>query len=192
MNRKLTKFLIEVLTPPARIVGFGVNIMYWCLIGWWYEKRVRVALTTGLLKNVQDQFWFLFAQHRAFIVPNGDIGHLATLDCSVVTVSAEGLVLRFVSWRDDFQVHVAPAHLPGEWHELSSVLNAIQPENVQRRSITLLQDAAQLLRQNFDSIERALSVEEYPRTKVQIIEGDKYDRAVTRQFEVEVNRFLHD
>jgi hypothetical protein len=143
------------------------------------------------VKEVEDQFWFLFAERHARLVPNGEIGHLALLDCPIVTVAAGNVLLRFIRWRDNSQVHVAPARLPGEWHELASILNAIEPDKVRRHSIVFFQDAARLLKEHLDLLEQGLSEDRYPRLKEQLAEAHKYDQAVTRQMENEINRALY-
>jgi hypothetical protein len=182
------------MTPPVRAVGFIVRILEWSLIGWWYEKRVRVRIQAELLKEVGEQFWFLFSERNARIVPNANLGHLESLVSSgwpVVTLATDEFLLRSFRWLDNYRVHVAPARLPSEWHELSAVLNAMEPDKVGRHSIVFLLDAARLLRQYLDVLEQAFSEQRYPKLKEQLEEFDRYDRVVTKQVETEINRSLY-
>ncbi len=76
-----------------------------------------------LTQEVQERFWFLFGERGGQIVANKDTGQLSKLKSTVVTVAVDGLLFRFVHWRDNRQVHVASERLPDEWHELSAPNN---------------------------------------------------------------------
>lgn len=71
-----------------------------------------------LTQEFQERFWFLFGERGGQIVANKDTGQLSKLKSTVVTLAVDGLLFRFVHWRDNRQVHVASERLPDEWHEL--------------------------------------------------------------------------
>lgn len=192
MGREFKEFLIDVLRPPALTIGFVIKGLYRLLIGWWYEPRVRTLQQNHLLQEVQEQFGFLFTTHTARIVSNDDIGQLAALDCPVVTVSAEGLLLRFIEHRGTRRVHVASERLPTEWHDLSSVLNAIEPDKVRRHSIVFFQDAARLLGGDWDLVRAAFSPERYPELREQLEHAYGREMAVTLEVQDEINRKLYN
>ncbi len=191
MGREFNKFLIDVLKPPALVIGFVVKGFYRLLIGWWYDKRVRVRQQNQLLQEVQEQFHFLFATHDAEIVANSDIGHLAALDCPIVTVSVEGLFVRFIEHRGTRQVHVASERLPKELQELSSVLNAMEPDKVRRHSVIFFQDAARLLERDWNLVKRAFSPDRYTELREQLEHAYGHEMAVTREVQDEINRKLY-
>src|ERR1700756_1413485 len=134
MSREFNKWLIAVLTPPARAIGFVLGNVYSLLFGW-YDKRRRAENQNLLEQEVRDRMSFL-AERKPRIVPNTEARNLRGLNASLVTIAVEGLLLRFIRWREVFQVHVASERMPNDWHELSLVLSLIDPaEKIQRGAI---------------------------------------------------------
>jgi len=143
-----------------------------------------------LTQEVQERFWFLFGERGGQIVANKDTGQLSKLKSTVVTVAVDGLLFRFVHWRDNRQVHVASERLPDEWHELSAILDVMEPDKVRRHSVIFFQDAIALLRDHMDRIKEAFSPDRYPQVKQQLEHAYRYEMAVTRQVQNEINRGL--
>src|SRR5262249_46560375 len=119
------------------------------------------------------------------------VGHLADLDCPIVTVAVEGLLLRFVHWRDNRQVHVASAAMPSEWHELSAFINSMEPDSVARHSIVFFQDAEQLLRSHLDLLKKGFSQDRYQGIKQQLEDQRGREMATTRQMQDRINSKLY-
>jgi hypothetical protein len=185
-------FLIEVVVRPVVIViGFVVTGLYGILVGWWYGKFVRFRKREELGREIQNQMWFVFEERNGRVVENGDIGHLAALDCAIVTVAAEGLLLRFVQWRDNSQVHVSSERCGG-WHELAAVLNVMLPGEVARHSIVSFNHAGRLLRDHWNLLKKAFSEECYSDLTQQLEQEHGYEMVATRQLQNEINRRIND
>jgi hypothetical protein len=108
-----------------------------------------------------------------------------------VTVAAEGLLFRFVHWRDNRQLHVASERLPREWQELSKVLNVMESDNFSRYSAVSFEDSAHLLEHHLDLVMKAFSPDRYSDLKDQLEHAYRYDMAATRQLQNEINRKLY-
>ena len=65
-------------------------------------------------------------------------------------------------------MHVASERLPDEWHELSAILDVMEPDKVRRHSVIFFQDAIALLRDHMDRIKEAFSPDRYPQVKQQL------------------------
>ena len=190
MNRQLRFFFFEyVVKPPLVVVGFIFKGLYWITYGWWGEGRFFQKQLRRLEVEIRDLFWFLFSEHSGEIVQNGDIGHLARLQASVVTVSVGNLLVRFVEWRDEQQVHIASKQSPSEWYGLLSALRAMDQEVESR--IFGFRDAADLLHRNLKQLEEAFSPVIDPELRKRVLLDRDYDRAATRQLENEINRRLY-
>src|SRR5437773_7812954 len=108
MSRQVRRFIFEVvIKPPLTVIGAFVISIYWVLYGWWGEKRFMAKEQSKLVQEVQEQLSFLFGERNAQIVANKDTGHLSKLKSPIVTVAVDGLLFRFVHWRDNRQVYVA-------------------------------------------------------------------------------------
>jgi hypothetical protein len=191
MSRQVRRFIFEVvIKPPLTVIGSVVISLYWVLYGWWGERRFTAKEQGKLVQEIQEQFWFLFGERNGQIVANKDTGHLSKLKSPIVTVAVDGLLFRFIHWRDDRQVHVASERLPSEWHELSAVLNVMEPDKVLRHSVVFFQDAARLLRDHFDLVKGAFSPDRYSQLKEQLEHAYRYEMGVTRQVQDEINRGL--
>jgi hypothetical protein len=191
MSREFNRWLIAVLTPPFRALGFVVSNVYSLLFGW-YDKRLARAAQGELEQEVRERLSFLLSEHNAQIAPDKKIRRLADIDWPIVTATADGLMLRFRRWRGELQVAVASALAPNDWHELSLVLSLIDPtEKIQRGAIRDFTDVSRLLRPNMDRLKEAFSPERYAQLEKQLSEVRAFDRVVTRQWETEINRRLY-
>jgi hypothetical protein len=116
-----------------------------------------------LIRAVHEDLSFLFAEHGARIIPNGDVPFPPRFDYGFVTVAIDNLYLRIVRGRGDVSVNVTPQHTPHDFHEVSFVLMAMEtPEGIGRRqSYVSLRDAARLLRSQLDNLKEVLSDSRY-------------------------------
>ncbi len=176
---------------PFRAFGFVVGNLFSLLYGPFYRRR-NAEKKKQLEQEVQERLQFLFEEHNAHAIPNTEADNLEGLNASVVTIGVEGLLLRFIRWREEFQVHVASECSPKDWHELSLVLSLIAPaEKIQRGAIHDFSELSHLLRSNMDRLKEVFSQERYAQFKKQISEVNVFDRVVTRQWETEINRRLY-
>jgi hypothetical protein len=110
MSRQVRRFIFEVvIKPPLTVIGSVVISLYWVLYGWWGERRFTAKEQGKLVQEIQEQFWFLFGECNGRIVANKDTGHLSKLKSPIVTVAVDGLLFRFIHWRDDRQVLSLPS-----------------------------------------------------------------------------------
>jgi hypothetical protein len=192
VNRRTRAVIFNYgVRPPLLIIGGIVRSLYWLLYGWWGEKRYLAKAQKKLTEQIEREFSFLFDEHKAKIIPNERTGDRMLAGWSVVTLSVEGLLLRFVPWRDTRQVHIASEHLPIEWQDLSAILNAIDPDNSHNHSIIVFQDAARILRKDWNLIKEAFSPERYPSIKEQLRQEHRVAMGITRMVQNEVNRKLY-
>jgi hypothetical protein len=191
MGRELNKTVLAIVTPVFRAIGFVVGNVCSLIYEPFYRRRIAEK-QKQLEHEVQEQLSFLFAEHRASTTSNTVAGNLVGLHPSLVTISIDGLLLRFIRWREEFQVHVASERAPNDWHELSLVLSIIDPiENSQRGAIRDLSDVSRLLRPNLGRLKDAYSQERYAQLEEQLSGVHAFDRVVTRQLETEINRRLY-
>ena len=191
MSREFRKWLIAFLAPPARAIGFVVGGVFSLLYRPFYRRHVADR-QEQLEDEVKYQLASLFRGHNARIIPNTEAQNLHGLDASFVTVAVDGLLLRFIRWRDVFQVHVASERLPNDWHELSEVLSVIDPAEIIRPgAIRDFTDFSRSLRPNLVRLIEAFSPERYPQLEKQLSEVRAFGHVVTRQWETEINRRLY-
>ena len=180
MSREFRKWLIAVSTPPARAIGFVVGGVFSLLYGPFYRRHVAER-QEQLEDEVKYQLASLFRGHNARIPKNTEARNLCGLDASLVTVAVDELLLRFIRWREVFQVHVTSERLPNDWHELSEVLSVIDPaETVRPGAIRDFTDFSRSLRPNMARLKEAFSPERYPQLEKQLSEVRAFARVVTR------------
>jgi hypothetical protein len=191
MSREFRKWLIAVSTPPVRAIGFVVGGAFSLLYGPFYRRHVADR-QEQLEDEVKYQLVSLFRGHNARIIQNTEARNLHGLGASLVTVAVDGLLLRFIRWREVFQVHVASERLPNDWYELSEVLSVIDPiETIRPGAIGDFTDFTRSLGPNMVRLKEAFSPEQYPRLEKQMSEVRAFGRVVTRQWETEINRRLY-
>lgn len=141
MDRQTRAFAHNYLVrPPILVIGSFVRAVYWLLYGWWGEKLYLAKAQKSLTQEITSEFSFLFEAHKAKVIPNDGLETRMLAGWPFITISVEGLLLRFVPWRDTRQVHIASERLPREWQDLSRVLNIMDPENSNSHLIVTFQD----------------------------------------------------
>jgi hypothetical protein len=189
MNREFKRWIIDALTPPFRALGFVLGMAYKLLFGWYHERLARKR-QAQLEQEVRENLSFLFTERDARVVANLGLGSLADLGASVVTIVVHNVLLRFVRWREEFQVHAAPVG-DGIWEDLPLVLRCIEMPGFGNRSVYWMVDVARWLRSYMDCIEQAFSEGHYSELKQQLSKAHTYDDVVSRQQENEINRRLY-
>ena len=148
MGREFNRWVVAMATPPLRVLGFVVGGVFSLLYKPFYRRHVAER-QEQLEDDVKERLSFLFGEHNARITQNTEARNLEGLDASLVTVAVDGLLLRFIRWREVFQVHVASERAPNDWHELSSVLSVIdRGETIRTGAIRDFTDLSRSLRPN--------------------------------------------
>jgi hypothetical protein len=141
------------------VIGFIATRTFGLFFGYWAGLYLRRKRRRELTQEIQTELYLLLENGK--IVENGELGHLAMIKPTVVTVASEGLLFRFIRWRNNFQLHVSSERLPGEWHELAEIINYMLPDEVTRQSIHSIQDVRRLLYDHLDLVKKAFSVDNY-------------------------------
>jgi len=152
-----------LLLPIVFVVGRMISWIYRLLFRWWLDNSHGRKADARFSKEIREQLSFLFTEYGAGLGPTE--GRLRRImDSAYATVEAGNLRLQFVSGRGDLTVRVAPKHAPSDWHELSLVAMVIEtPQGIgPRANCPGLNDVAILLRSHWDSLNHALSIEQYP------------------------------
>lgn len=189
MSRELNKWVVALITPPLRVAGFIVGNVYSLLFGW-YDKRLAKRAQQEFVQDVRDQLSFLFSDYDAQIVSELEIKRLSDIDWPSVTLSANGMLFKFLLWRGELSASVAPKQNPNDWDNLLLALSLLD-ESVKRDAGGDLFHLAQLLKPRMGLLSQAFAENEYAATKQRLSEAHKYDRFVTRQWETEINRRLY-
>jgi len=94
-----------------------------------FEKRYSQKLQAQFAKDIQERIPSLFADFGGRIIPNTE-DYSPAFDYAAVTISFDGMLLRFIRGRMDFRVDVAPPDKPTAWREISSIVkNSDLPGN---------------------------------------------------------------
>jgi len=156
------------------------------------DKRSAQTRERQLADEIHENLPFIFETYNAEIVPNGeDISFPPPFDYAVITTAVGALLIRFIRGRGELEVQVALRNAPGNWHELSLVLNVIDiPQEVHRGATYSLPDVARFLKTYMHQIQEAFS-DKYPAVKQRLDEFYSRDRLIIRQWETEINRKLY-
>jgi hypothetical protein len=190
MGRRINKWIVDAVRPPLVIISFASRPIYRLLFSR-ADRRQAMKNQERLAGDIQDCVPFVFHELGGQIVPSPDAHFPPPFDYATVTVEASAFRLRFTRGREELIVQVAPRFSANSWHELSTVLSALDPPGVKRGSIVSLFQVGDLLRQYVCEISKALSENEYSQLKVQLAEIYKHDRIITKQLENEINRRLY-
>jgi hypothetical protein len=190
MGQAFNSWIVGIVRPPLIVLRFIFSSIHSLLFAWWLDARLVKRSNERFAKEITENLQFLFTYYNARIIPN-DREPPPSFDFAMVTIATSDLLFRFLRGRGDLGVHVAPQRAPNDWHELSLVLSVIDVrEGFERRSVYWLSDVARWLTLYIDRIEKAFSESRYPETKQRLDDVYRYDRAVTRRWETEINRKL--
>jgi hypothetical protein len=183
--------LTAILRPPFLLAGLVAKPLYRFLFSRSDERLAREA-EQQLAADVHTYLPFLFSELNGRIVPNQVVDFPPPFDYAIVTMDVSQVLLRFTRGRDHLAVQVAPKSYPNNFHEVSTVLTALEVPGIQRGLVSCLLDAGRVLRQHMGEIQRAFTPEEYRRLGAQLQEVYARDRVAVKQLETELNRRLYD
>ncbi len=190
MSNEIYRRIVYELMRPIVLIGSVLSKVDSFLFGRYHIRASRRS-ERRFADEIQLNLSFLFTEYNGKIVLDRTIKYPRPFDYASVIVATDGLCWRFFRGRGELRVWVAPETAPNDWEELSSVLDAIEPDTAQCHSIMFLKDAARLLRSHMDLLKKALSPNRYPELKERLAEMHKYERGVARQWETEINRRLY-
>jgi hypothetical protein len=189
-SNPLIQGLIAITTPPVRALGFILWGLYWILFGWWLDKRLVKKGNEKFAAQICHVLPFLFSDYGAVIIPN-DQETTAANDFAQATVSVGGLILRFCRGLGEISIDVSSVRHAKELHDFSSVLNLIDDTVRRQSSYASLLEVQPLLRSHMKELIVAFSTESYAEINRRLSDVYAHDRAVTRQWENEINRKLY-
>ena len=131
----------------------------------------------------------LFDKHGAVVVPNEGVPFPPSFDYAFVTVRADGVLIRFLRGRGEFNVAVASLERPHEWTELELLIPAIEtPDDVRRKSVADAWVASQVLDRHWDVLKKALQSDS---TRKVLQDFREREETYRKAFERELNRRLY-
>lgn len=190
MDRRVRGFIGHLIMPPLAVIVFIVRGCYGLFYGWWGEKRYNAKQQEKLEQQILAEFSFLFHDRNGRVVPNQIDNHMLT-GWPVVTVSVDGLLVCFIKWRDERRVLIASERVPNDWHDLSKVLNVVEPDEARDHSFASFETAATVLNRGWALVKEAFSPEQYPEVKNQLQRDHRQAMAATRLMGREMNRRLY-
>jgi len=127
MNSKekyeLQRVFFWIFRPLVLVVGFVLSQTYHLLFGWWLDDRDARKNQENFAEEIRENLAFLF-KDGAQLIPY-ERKYPPAFDNAMVTVAVGNLRFRFARGRGDLQVHITPQHAPRDWHEMATVLMAI-------------------------------------------------------------------
>jgi hypothetical protein len=159
--------LADLFVGAIKFVVVGV---YRVFFGWWLSGIQERSVLRRLKGRVRREFGFLFKREGAHFVPNNAIYQAD----QVVTVAADGVLLRISHHHGEDFVDIAPQHAEREWEPISFALMALVASQTTEDvpayiSFLLLSELAPLLNSRFEELKKAYSPGEYTNTK-QVLE----------------------
>lgn len=146
--QKATKVrILQLLKPVILGLGFAVKIIYYVVFAWWLSPWIRHKANRELVRDIEQQLYFLISGPSAIRVLQAD--------WPTAEILFGNLLFTVLRWRDETTVSVAPRHSPTQSYQLGS-----------------LHDSAKLLRTRVEDLNIAFSEEEFPRTREGIILPD--------------------
>jgi len=187
---KVNAWIVGVVRPPLLFVGYVSRGISGLLFPKREEQRARERQDT-LAEDIRLSMPFLFHDWDTKIIPDKGTGFPPPFDYAAVIVEFLNLRARFTRGRETLIVFLAPKFSPESWHELSTILIALDIPGVRRGSIIDLTQAGKLIGQHIDSLSKALSKAAYPQLTDKLREIRERDRTVTKQLEAEINRRIY-
>ena len=113
-------------------------------------------------------------------------------DYAQVSLDLDHFQLRFTRGRGELRIHIAPKDSPDCLHELMLVLNVLDgQDDIQPVLFVDLDQAARLLQPEINKLSECFASGNFSQLKGKLDEIYKYDRAVIRQLEADVNSRLY-
>lgn len=190
MRQRTRTMLFDLLTLPLLIIGKAIAWTYTILFGW-SDVRLSKRHDEELAQDIREKLPFLFTDFHATVNPDESLKYPRPLDYAAVVVEFEGLRLRVIRGRGDLAAKITNSDSPNSWEELIHVLELVGQKR-ERRYFMNLEELARSLEENLPKIRELFSPQRATETASALKERRDYDRAVTKEFEYELNRRLHE
>lgn len=190
VNRKVGRIITAILRPAVTLIGIVAAPVYDRLFAK-SDQTLAIRHENELIQDIRNKMPYLLHDLQGCILPSVDGHNPAPFDYAIVNVQTRDFRLRFTRGRQTLTVQAAPHHAPSNWHELSTILAALELQDVQRGSISDLAKANEVLRNHFADITHALGTTEFAHTLEKLNQIYVRDRVVAKQLETEINRRLY-
>jgi hypothetical protein len=190
VNRTVSRIITAIVKPIASMVGLIAGPAHKILFSK-SDQRLAIKHQNELAEDIRKALPFLFSDLSGRIEPNTVNTDPPPFDHAIVTVHARDFHLRFTRGRGALTIQVAPFDFPNSWHELSTILTALDIGEVRRGCISDFAKAGELLNIHNREISVALTGDQFARTREKLQQIYARDRLVAKQLETEVNRRLY-
>ena len=162
-KQKASNVLADLFVGATKLVVVGV---YRVFFGWWLGGIQERSVQRRLKSRVRREFGFLFKNEVAQFVQN-DAPYPGG---QVVTLAADGMLLRIAHHHGEDLVDIAPQHAAREWEPISFALMALDATQTTEDipvyiSFLSLSELAPLLNSRFEELKKAYAPSEYANTK---------------------------
>ena len=159
------RVVLAVLRPPFLVLSFIFGNLYKLCFGW-LDRRGARQNEQRFADDIRSHLSFLFAEHRAQIIPNHGTPFPPGFDGAYVTIAVGPLRLRFVRGRGDFSVSVASDFAPQDWEDFRLVADNIGEWDTSepRPSSYSLETFEGVLRPRLVALQEALSKDRFEAT----------------------------
>jgi hypothetical protein len=189
MGQEFNNWIVAIVRPPLLLLNFVLKKSYSLLFAWWLDKKLVNRSNRHFEDDIRRQLSFLFDDFHARVVLN-EKEPPPSFDFALITLSAKDLMFQIFRDRGAITMRVSSPRIPNDWHEVSSVLN-VMDVGVERQTFSNLHDLERIVQPHMKELRAAFSEACYPEVKLRLSDVYAYDRAVTRQWETEINRRLY-
>lgn len=170
LTGRILLFLLVVLGPLLRLVGFFLKILYKVFFSWWlttaFDRRVQAAFAN----EIRQAFPFLFDQYEGKVVP-APRPEAHVREMTYVCIATINLVFEFSRWRNEnYEVRVSPTFAPKDSYDLIDSLRVVEQagQTMLAPSVDSWRSFAGLLEPRFRLLEAAFNREEFAKTKQKV------------------------
>ena len=176
---------------PIVLIGSILRKLDKLLLGRFHIRSSK-EMEYRFAQEIQREMSFLFDEHGGVIVPDETIKYPRPFDYASVVVALDDSRFRFFRGRGDLRAWVAPKYAPSDWEDLPLVLSLLDDsERSESRPFLFWNDLARVLRPRMARLKEALSESNYSELRVRLSDVRERERAITRQWEKEINRGLY-
>jgi hypothetical protein len=179
--------ITAIARPIASIIGLIARPAYKILFSK-SDQRLAIKHENELAEDIRTGLPFLFSDFNGRIETNPIDTDPPPFDYATVTVHARDFRLRFTRGRGELIIQVAPLDFPNSWHEVSTILTALEIGAVRRGCISDFAQAGQLLKIHASEISAAFTGNQFARTREKLEQIYAHDRVIAKQLETEINR----
>ena len=158
------RVLVAIVRAPILVLGFIFGNLYKLCFSW-LDRRTARQNQERFAEDIRSHLSFLFAEHKARIIPNEGTPFPPSLDGAYITVAVGELRLRFVRGRGDFGVWVASEYAPQHWEDFYLLADGISEWDTSRPQPSYSLDTfEQFLRPRLGRLQEALKKENFETT----------------------------